>query len=120
MPTDKMDGTAETFAGRMVGRRKELGLSQTNLAEALGFSSRRVSGYERGTREPDLKGVRAIAKCLRCSSDWLLGLDSTPLDIPAVPEWFRPLLGDVARICAQEHRRTLKTLIRNLAGKTKV
>lgn len=50
--------------GKLLAIRKQLKLSQTQMAKALGYNktSARVSEYERGIREPDLLILLRYAK----------------------------------------------------------
>lgn len=52
--------------------RKARGMSQAQLAERLNLSQACVSQYEKGTREPNLKTLRAIATILGVTIDELV------------------------------------------------
>ncbi|MGF2656457.1 helix-turn-helix transcriptional regulator [Serratia marcescens] len=54
--------------------RKKAGITQHQLAEALGWSQSRIGNYEAGTRNPDLSSCRKIVDVLNslgaeCSLD---------------------------------------------------
>lgn len=49
---------------RMRQVREQASRSQEEVAAALGFSPASVSGWERGTREPNLRALAALAKYL--------------------------------------------------------
>ena len=53
--------------------RKDLGLSQEQLAERLGITLGTVSKWERGASEPDLLYVMEIAELFHISVDVLIG-----------------------------------------------
>lgn len=55
--------------------RKEKGLSQKIVAEALGITLSAYSNYEQGIREPNLQILVSICKFYDVSSDYLLGLE---------------------------------------------
>lgn len=57
----------------MAKLRKELNMSQAELAEKLGVSQQTISKYERGTREPDNETLVKLAGIFNCSVDYLLG-----------------------------------------------
>ena len=57
----------------MANLRKELNMSQAELAEKLGVSQQTISKYERGTREPDNETLAKLAEIFDCSIDYLLG-----------------------------------------------
>ncbi len=56
----------------IASRRKQLGLSQYDLAKMLGVDQTAVHNWERGKAMPTAKRLPAIAKILNCSVDDLL------------------------------------------------
>lgn len=60
---------------RLAQIRKQRGLSQYELADALGFSRGQIGNYEQGTRRPDPTTLQQIADYLHVSVDYLLGRD---------------------------------------------
>ena len=59
--------------------RKRLGLSQKELASAVGLSPTTLNRYERGVREPNISQLLDIAKALNVTGDALLGLEHPDL-----------------------------------------
>lgn len=57
-------------------RRKELGLTQNQLAKALGISFQAVSKWENGTAYPDIGMLPRLAAVLGTTADALLGCSS--------------------------------------------
>lgn len=55
--------------------RKELGLSQTDLAREIGASQDAVSLWELGKREPSVSELVKLAKFFNTTLDYLVGLD---------------------------------------------
>ncbi|KHO63394.1 SOS-response transcriptional repressors (RecA-mediated autopeptidases) [Thermoanaerobacter sp. YS13] len=53
--------------------RTEKGISQNELAKALGLTQQAISAYENGLREPDLETLNKIANYFNVSIDYLLG-----------------------------------------------
>ncbi len=53
--------------------REEVGLTQKQLAEAIGSMQRNVSNWEQGTVEPDLATVVALADYFHVTLDELFG-----------------------------------------------
>lgn len=53
--------------------RKEIGLSQIQLAKMVGYSQSEIASWERNEREPNVKAIKKLAKVLDCSCDYLLG-----------------------------------------------
>jgi len=56
---------------RIRKRRKQLKLSQEELAARVGTTQKQISNYERGTAEPGTDRLYMIAKELEVSTDWL-------------------------------------------------
>ncbi len=62
------------FAERLHDLRAERGLTQGELANALGTSQRRISYLEKGKVEPDLALLCKLAEFFSVSLDFLVGL----------------------------------------------
>lgn len=58
---------------RLEELRKNLGLSQNELAEKLNMTQQRISAYEKGKREPDIDTIKQLADFFAVSTDYLLG-----------------------------------------------
>ena len=63
--------------------RKQLGLSQEELAERLGVSRQAVSKWELGSSLPELETVVLLAKTFGVTTDYLLSEDDAPEAAPA-------------------------------------
>ena len=75
-----------TLGERIQSYRKKNGLSQEQLAEALGVSRQAVSKWELNDAQPDLDKVLALARLFQVSTDTLLGNESPePEAAAAVP-----------------------------------
>lgn len=61
------------FGKRLRQLRNEMGLKQSQLAEALGLTQRKVSYFETGTVEPDLYTLCKLADYFKVTTDFLLG-----------------------------------------------
>jgi transcriptional regulator with XRE-family HTH domain len=67
----------ETSIGaRIRARRRQLGFSQTDLAERLGVSFQQVQKYERGANRVAASTLVAIAEALTTTVAWLVGEES--------------------------------------------
>lgn len=64
---------------RLQELRKDHGMSQEQLAQALGVSHYTVSSYECNRSDPDDKSKVIIAKLFNVSVDYLVGLIDSPL-----------------------------------------
>jgi transcriptional regulator with XRE-family HTH domain len=62
-------------------RRLEQGLSQADLATAVGLDKRQIRRYEAGEAQPSLAAAKAIADALGISLDELAGGESRQLDL---------------------------------------
>ncbi len=68
-----MAGAEDQFGERLVAAREARELSQTELAQKAGLQPAAVGHFERNRRKPSFANVRALAKALNVSSDYLLG-----------------------------------------------
>lgn len=65
---------APSFGARLAELRKAAGLTQVELAEAIGTSQRMVAYYERTEDYPLARLLRHLSRALGVSADELLGL----------------------------------------------
>lgn len=72
----------ETLSDRIAARRKELGLTQQQLADLVKKSSVSVFKWESGQTEPKGKSLFALSTALRCSPTWLLFGDEEQIPPP--------------------------------------
>lgn len=64
----------------IASKRRQLGLSQSDLAKMLGVDQTAVHNWEKGKSMPAAKRLPAIAKILNCTvDDLLVPDDETPL-----------------------------------------
>jgi len=63
---------------RISERRRQLGLSQEELAHRLKTNQRQVSRYENAQNDPTVNVLLAIAEALHTTPAWLLGFDDDP------------------------------------------
>ncbi len=66
------------FKERIKKLRKEIQLSQAELAKKLYMSQQTISSWETGFREPDFATLEAIAKYFEVTTDYLLGVSDEP------------------------------------------
>ena len=57
--------------------RNQYNLSQRSVAQHLGVSPSIISGYETGERTPSTENLLALSYLYHCSTDYLLGKDSS-------------------------------------------
>ena len=61
-----------SFTSRLVELRKERGLTQQQMAEAIGIHVNSLKKYESGQAQPSLEVLKKIALALHVSTDFLL------------------------------------------------
>lgn len=68
--------TPADFASRLRKTRDARELSQSELAREAGMQPSAIAHFEAGRRKPSFDNVRALAKALKVSADFLLGAES--------------------------------------------
>lgn len=79
----------ESLGQRLATRRKELDLSQTDIAERLGVTPQSVQQWESDRTAPRNKRLESLASVLMCSPEWLQfgGESSSNLGASNEPEF---------------------------------
>ena len=72
-----MDKPKYELGNRIKRLRKELGISQKELAERIGVSNSRVSNWEQGINRPDADILSKLCSALQTSPSLLLGMKLT-------------------------------------------
>jgi transcriptional regulator with XRE-family HTH domain len=62
-----------SFADRLREMREKRELSQSELARDAGMQPSAIAHFEAGRRKPSFDNVRALARALKVSGDYLLG-----------------------------------------------
>jgi len=62
------------FGSQLKILRKKNKMSQLELAAIVDIARPRLGNFEAGHREPNIKEIKALAKCFNVSSDYLLGV----------------------------------------------
>ena len=68
------------IGARMRTRRRQLGLSQSDLADRLGVSFQQVQKYERGANRVAASTLLSAAQTLGTSISWLVGEETSGRD----------------------------------------
>lgn len=68
----KNKSTKNILGARIMQRRKELGIKQSELAEMLGVSDNQISNIENGKSFPKLNNFISLCNILNCNADYLL------------------------------------------------
>jgi transcriptional regulator with XRE-family HTH domain len=61
-----------SVSSRLASVRKQKGLTQQALADAIGLCVTQIKRYESGSSLPSLEAIKKIAKTLRVTTDWLI------------------------------------------------
>ena len=82
---------------RIRGRRKELRLTQTELAKSANLTPAAISQFESGARKPSFDTLSNLADALKVTTDYLLGKKQRGYDDlladPKVNLMFRGIMG---------------------------
>jgi len=81
-----MDNMTIKFAEAVQKRRKELGITQEELAKRVGTTKQVVSKYELGQRSPKVEMANAFASALGTTLDELLEVEKEEQPIHEDPE----------------------------------
>ena len=57
---------------RIAARRKELGITGSQIKEKTGISTGNLSGIENGASLPSASALISLSKILNCTTDWIL------------------------------------------------
>ncbi len=63
----------DLFGERLVAAREARGLNQTELAKLAGLQPAAIGHFEHTRRRPSFANIRALAKALGVTADYLLG-----------------------------------------------
>ena len=92
----------DTFSKNIKNLRKELGLTQTELANKIYINKSMISAYEKGTRMPSLDALISLSETLNVSIDFLLGIQrddtndkETTMDISGLTEKQKKIVADL-------------------------
>lgn len=83
----------DKFGTRLRRIRKKRGLTMEQLGSLIGVAKTTISGYENGSREPQLSIIYKLASSLHTSADHLLGLTEV-LEQPLLQSCPAVTLGD--------------------------
>ena len=98
-----------SFSARLIALRKERGLTQQGLADAVGIHVQQIKRYEAGSSEPSAEALRKLARTFSVSTDQLLFEEGerTPSDDLA-------LQFEAVRQLSDEERAVIKEVVESL------
>lgn len=89
--------SAVTFGERLVEAREQIGLNQKQLAEILEITPTRLNYWEKDKRQPDVPMIKALARALQVTADYLIGNE------PITSTKTAPSLSDEAMKLAKDY-----------------
>lgn len=111
----------ESLGDRIAKLRKELDINQKELATKVGITEASLSRYENNLREPKSEIIVRLAKALKTSTDYLLGInentkinreDKLIIESLAVSEETKQLLEKIYSL-EEEDREAIEKMIDN-------
>lgn len=79
------------LGNRIAALRKEMGLTQVQLAEILGISQQHMASFEAGRRKVSASSIPLLAQLFGVSTDDLLGLQDKPAKRGPTPKLQRQI-----------------------------
>ena len=73
MNKESEKSSADKVVSRIKMRRRELRLTQTELAKEANLTPAAISQFESGTRKPSFKTLSSLSDALKVTTDYLLG-----------------------------------------------
>ena len=73
MNKESEKANADKVVSRIKMRRRELKLTQTELAKEANLTPAAISQFESGTRKPSFKTLSSLSDALKVTTDYLLG-----------------------------------------------
>ena len=103
----------EILVERLISRRRDLGITQSEAAKLIGVSQPAYQRYEAGIRTPSVQIAREIANALNTSVDYLTGnSDQCGSDSITINKNESPILFSIVRQCKCLNEETLKSLLK--------
>jgi len=88
----------DKFCHRLREIRKELDLTQAELAESAGISAQMISNWERGYTQPNKDEILLLTWQLGVGADYLLGITDNPFNVNSINIDLLELLNSEKRI----------------------
>ena len=73
MAKESKDSRTDKVVSRIKLRRRELKLTQTELAKVANLTPAAISQFESGARKPSFKTLASLSDALKVTTDYLLG-----------------------------------------------
>lgn len=102
--------TKETFGQRLGRLRRQQGVTQVELAKAVGLAQSNISDYERDVYRPNSDMLLAIAERLKVSADQLLGAHSKGKDQPIISRRLLRRVVEIEKLPRRDQDALLRTI----------
>jgi transcriptional regulator with XRE-family HTH domain len=110
MPGRAPSKPAPAFGAQLAALRKTRGLTQSQLAEALGLSVEMLAYYERRATNPSADFIAKAAAFFNVSADALLALDTKTARKPGPPSDLAQLTERLSRLPRAQQKIVVKML----------
>ncbi|MEE8410154.1 MAG: helix-turn-helix transcriptional regulator [Myxococcota bacterium] len=110
MPKRAKKTLDETFGQRLCRIRKQRGVTQVELAEAVGLAQSNISDYERDVYRPNSDMLLAIASKLKVSADEILGLRARGKDQPIISRRLLRRVAEIEKLPRRDQDALLRTI----------
>lgn len=99
------DGEIEFFCDRLKRLRKEMGLSQAQVAERLHLAKATISYYEQSVRTPSPDVLISFTRLFKVSADYLLGIekDKKTVDVSDLTDEEITVIENMIKILRKNH-----------------
>lgn len=99
-----------TIGSRIKQRRRELGLTQTQIKEKTGISTGNLSEIENGIKLPSASAIISLSNILQCTTDWLLKGNSPFCDNFSLSLKERQFFNDFRQISVEDQNELIEIL----------
>lgn len=104
----------DKFGDRLYILRKKKGISQDELANAVGSTKSTISKYERNIVDPTLESAQKIAAYFMVSLDWISGYGNTDDIMLSIPSKYKETIDEAIseNISSDQLEEALKFIIK--------
>jgi len=97
---------------KLLALRKELDLTQDQVAEAIGVSKQSISKYERGIKVPSRENINKLAEVFDVRTDYLLGKSERPKLDEKLFEKYEEILNRLNQLPEEDQDIVLQRMIK--------
>lgn len=112
----KQNLSKDSLGERIAKFRKEKGLTQIELAKAIGITQTLISAYERGRLRPNYEIIAGFAQALEVTTDELIGLKQSKTTTKKTSLKILKRLNKIEKLPPSQQRALLQTIDNYLKG----